>query len=301
MVEDVDGNVFLDCAAGIAVNSTGHSHPEVVRAIVEQAQRYPAHVRHGLLLRAAGAPGGRSSSQAAPMPRARASRSSATRAPRPTRRPSSWRATQTKRRSTSSRFLGIVPRPHARRALAHVEQKPSSARGFGPRSRPASSTRRTPSCYRCPVGLTPGLAARPSASSSSRIRSSCTWCRPTKSRPCWSSRSRARAATSCRRSSSTSGCGRSRIEARHAAHRRRGAVGHGPHRQACSPSSTSASSPTSSRWPRASRRACRSVSTAARAERDGRGRQARTPARSAAIPCRARRRSPRSGCCRSGS
>src|SRR4051794_41908052 len=28
MVEDVDGNVFLDCAAGIAVNSTGHSHPD---------------------------------------------------------------------------------------------------------------------------------------------------------------------------------------------------------------------------------------------------------------------------------
>ena len=25
MVEDVDGNQFLDCAAGIAVNSTGHS------------------------------------------------------------------------------------------------------------------------------------------------------------------------------------------------------------------------------------------------------------------------------------
>ncbi len=34
-VEDVDGNVFLDCAAGIAVNSTGHAHPDVVRAIVE--------------------------------------------------------------------------------------------------------------------------------------------------------------------------------------------------------------------------------------------------------------------------
>ena len=40
MVEDVDGNVFLDCAAGIAVNSTGHSHPDVVAAIVEQASRY---------------------------------------------------------------------------------------------------------------------------------------------------------------------------------------------------------------------------------------------------------------------
>jgi 4-aminobutyrate aminotransferase len=39
-VEDVDGNVFLDCAAGIAVNSTGHAHPDVVRAIVDQAQKF---------------------------------------------------------------------------------------------------------------------------------------------------------------------------------------------------------------------------------------------------------------------
>jgi 4-aminobutyrate aminotransferase len=39
-VEDVDGNVFLDCAAGIAVNSTGHSHPDVVGAIVEQAGKF---------------------------------------------------------------------------------------------------------------------------------------------------------------------------------------------------------------------------------------------------------------------
>ena len=40
MVEDVDGNVFLDCAAGIAVTATGHSHPDVVNAITEQAQRF---------------------------------------------------------------------------------------------------------------------------------------------------------------------------------------------------------------------------------------------------------------------
>ena len=40
VVEDVDGNQFLDCAAGIAVNSTGHAHPEVVAAIVDQAQRF---------------------------------------------------------------------------------------------------------------------------------------------------------------------------------------------------------------------------------------------------------------------
>jgi len=37
-VEDVDGNVFLDFAAGIAVVSTGHCHPEVVRAIQRQAE-----------------------------------------------------------------------------------------------------------------------------------------------------------------------------------------------------------------------------------------------------------------------
>jgi 4-aminobutyrate aminotransferase len=36
-VEDVDGNTFLDCNAGVAVCSTGHCHPEVVRAIQEQA------------------------------------------------------------------------------------------------------------------------------------------------------------------------------------------------------------------------------------------------------------------------
>src|SRR5688572_10853681 len=39
-VEDVDGNVFLDCTAGIAVNATGHSHPAVVAAIAAQAQRF---------------------------------------------------------------------------------------------------------------------------------------------------------------------------------------------------------------------------------------------------------------------
>jgi 4-aminobutyrate aminotransferase len=36
-IEDIDGNLFLDFAAGIAVNSTGHGHPQVVGAIKEQA------------------------------------------------------------------------------------------------------------------------------------------------------------------------------------------------------------------------------------------------------------------------
>src|ERR1700731_522285 len=37
IIEDVDGNEFLDFSAGIAVVSTGHCHPEVVAAIQKQA------------------------------------------------------------------------------------------------------------------------------------------------------------------------------------------------------------------------------------------------------------------------
>lgn len=39
-VWDVDGNRFLDFAAGVAVVATGHSHPKVVQAIQEQAERF---------------------------------------------------------------------------------------------------------------------------------------------------------------------------------------------------------------------------------------------------------------------
>ncbi|MVA77060.1 aminotransferase class III-fold pyridoxal phosphate-dependent enzyme [Auraticoccus sp. F435] len=38
VLEDVDGNLFLDFNAGIAVNSTGHAHPRVRRAVQEQAE-----------------------------------------------------------------------------------------------------------------------------------------------------------------------------------------------------------------------------------------------------------------------
>jgi 4-aminobutyrate aminotransferase len=40
MVEDVDGNRFIDYMAGIAVSSTGYNHPEVVKAIQEQAGKF---------------------------------------------------------------------------------------------------------------------------------------------------------------------------------------------------------------------------------------------------------------------
>ncbi len=40
MVQDPDGNWFMDFCAGIAVCSTGHSHPQVVKAIQEQAAQF---------------------------------------------------------------------------------------------------------------------------------------------------------------------------------------------------------------------------------------------------------------------
>jgi 4-aminobutyrate aminotransferase len=39
VVQDVDGNLFLDFTAGIAVTNTGHCHPEVVAAIKDQAEK----------------------------------------------------------------------------------------------------------------------------------------------------------------------------------------------------------------------------------------------------------------------
>ena len=39
VIEDLDGNLFLDFTAGIAVVSTGHCHPHVVAAIQDQAAK----------------------------------------------------------------------------------------------------------------------------------------------------------------------------------------------------------------------------------------------------------------------
>ncbi|MFN0120140.1 MAG: acetyl ornithine aminotransferase family protein [Blastocatellia bacterium] len=40
MIEDVDGNLFLDFNAGVAVCSTGHAHPDVVAAIKKQVDEF---------------------------------------------------------------------------------------------------------------------------------------------------------------------------------------------------------------------------------------------------------------------
>ena len=40
MFEDIDGNIFLDWVGGVGVLNIGYSHPEVVKAVQEQAGKY---------------------------------------------------------------------------------------------------------------------------------------------------------------------------------------------------------------------------------------------------------------------
>src|SRR4029453_10499134 len=39
VIEDLDGNLFLDFTAGIAVTAAGHCHPHITAAIQDQAAR----------------------------------------------------------------------------------------------------------------------------------------------------------------------------------------------------------------------------------------------------------------------
>lgn len=149
-VEDVDGNVFLDCAAGIAVNSTGHSHPKVVAAIVDQAQKflhmsgtdfyYEPQVRLGEEL-AATAP------FAGPVRTFYAN--SGTEANE---------AAIKMARYHTKRFgiLGFLGSFHGRTlgSLSLTSSRAIQRRGFGPMP---AGTFHAPyaTCYRCPVGLTP--------------------------------------------------------------------------------------------------------------------------------------------------
>jgi 4-aminobutyrate aminotransferase-like enzyme len=40
LVKDVDGNIFIDFTSAVTTNNTGHSHPKVVEAIVQQAEKF---------------------------------------------------------------------------------------------------------------------------------------------------------------------------------------------------------------------------------------------------------------------
>jgi 4-aminobutyrate aminotransferase len=149
-VEDVDGNVFLDCAAGIAVNSTGHSHPVVVQAIVDQAQKflhmsgtdfyYEPQVRLAEEMEAV-----------APFTGAKRTffSNSGTEANEAAMKLARY---HTKRHGVIA-FLGSF---HGRTlgSLSLTSSKAVQRRGFGP---PMAGTYHAPyaTCYRCPVGLKP--------------------------------------------------------------------------------------------------------------------------------------------------
>jgi 4-aminobutyrate aminotransferase len=150
MVEDVDGNRFLDCAAGIAVTATGHSHPTVVAAIVDQAQKF-LHMSGTDFYYEQQVQLGEEFNAIAPFPGPKRSffSNSGTEAVEA--------AIKLARYSTGRygmiAFLGSF---HGRTlgSLALTSSKAIQRKGFGP---PQAGTYHTPygNCYRCPVGLKP--------------------------------------------------------------------------------------------------------------------------------------------------
>jgi 4-aminobutyrate aminotransferase len=153
-VEDVDGNVFLDCTAGIAVASTGHSHPQVVEAIVDQARKflhmsgtdfyYEPQVRLGEEI-----------SAIAPMPGPHRSffANSGTEANEAALKLAKY---STKRQNLIA-FLGAF---HGRTwgSLSATASKPAQRRGFAPFV-PGVYHAPFANCYRCPVNATPETCA----------------------------------------------------------------------------------------------------------------------------------------------
>jgi 4-aminobutyrate aminotransferase len=150
VVEDVDGNRFLDCAAGIAVNSTGHSHPQVVQAIVDQAQKF-LHMSGTDFYYEPQVRLGEAFNEIAPFDGQKRTffANSGTEA--------NEAAVKLARYSTKRygiiAFLGSF---HGRTmgSLAMTSSRAVQRKGFGP---PLSGTYHTPyaNCYRCPVGRQP--------------------------------------------------------------------------------------------------------------------------------------------------
>jgi 4-aminobutyrate aminotransferase len=150
-VEDVDGNCFLDCAAGIAVNSTGHAHPDVVAAIVGQAQRYlhmsgtdfyyEPQVRLAEVL-----------SEVVPM--RGPSRSFFGNSGAEANEAALKLARYHSRRPFLIAFMGSF---HGRTmgALSLTASRAVQRKGFGPTTAPGVFHAPYAECYRCPVGRTP--------------------------------------------------------------------------------------------------------------------------------------------------
>lgn len=154
LVEDVDGNVFLDCTAGIAVTSTGHSHPDVVRAITEQAGRF-LHMSGTDFYYEPQVALGEALSAIAPMPGPHRTffANSGTEAIEASLKLAKFHS----KRYNIIAFLGSF---HGRTmgSLSLTASRLAQRRGFGPF---VPGTFHTPyaNCYRCPVGHRPETCA----------------------------------------------------------------------------------------------------------------------------------------------
>ena len=153
-VEDVDGNVFLDCTAGIAVASTGHSHPAVVAAIVDQAQKF-LHMSGTDFYYEPQVQLGEELSAIAPMPGPHRSffANSGTEANEAALKLAKY---HTKRPNIIA-FLGSF---HGRSmgSLSLTASKLTQRRGFGPFV-PGVFHAPYANCYRCPIGASPDMCA----------------------------------------------------------------------------------------------------------------------------------------------
>ena len=149
-VEDVDGNVFLDCTAGIAVAATGHSHPDVVRAIVEQAGRF-LHMSGTDFYYEPQVQLGEELSAIAPMPGPHRSffGNSGTEANEAALKLAKF---YTKRHSIIAFFGAFHGRTMG--SLSMTASKPAQRRGFAPFV-PGVYHAPFANCYRCPVSATP--------------------------------------------------------------------------------------------------------------------------------------------------
>jgi 4-aminobutyrate aminotransferase len=150
MIEDVDGNVFMDFAAGIAVVSTGHCHPEVVAAIQKQAAElihmsgtdfYYTHLVDFAQKLAAVVPG--------PEPKRVYYGNSGTEAVEAAFKLARYHT----RRDKVIAFYGSF---HGRTmgSLSLTASKAVQRKGFGPLV-PGVHHIPYPNCYRCPYGLKP--------------------------------------------------------------------------------------------------------------------------------------------------
>ena len=154
IVEDVDGNRFLDFSAGIAVVATGHCHPRVVEAIQKQAAElihmsgtdfyYEGMARLGQKL-AEIAPGD--------TPKKVYFGNSGTEAVEAAMKLARYHTGRDK-------FIAFLGAFHGRTmgALSLTASKPVQRRGFGPLI-PGVYHVPYAYCYRCPYGLTPDSCA----------------------------------------------------------------------------------------------------------------------------------------------